>query len=116
MKILYIEDSPEPIRMVQRVALGMGHDLIIAVTGKHGMARFAEQPDLVLIDIHLPDINGLDLVRQMRNKQHRMPIIALTGDVWNYSEQQAIQAGCNGFLEKPCTIEVIRDLFSRYYV
>jgi two-component system cell cycle response regulator DivK len=116
MKILYIEDSPDQIPTVERIAHYMGHELITALTGEHGMARFAEQPDLVLIDIHLPNFNGLDVVRQMRNKQHLMPIIAVTGDVWNYSEQHAIEAGCNGFLEKPYTVEAIRDLFSHYCV
>ncbi len=114
MKILYIEDSPEHIRTVQRVASDMGHKVVVAQTGSEGLAQLADPPDLLLIDINLPDANGLDLVRQIRNAHHVMPIVALTGDVWNYNEQQAIQAGCNGFLEKPCAIETLRELFSRF--
>jgi len=114
MRILYIEDSPEHIRVVQRVATDMGHELVVAETGKDGMSQLANSPDLVLVDIHLPDVNGLDLVRQIRNAHHAMPIVAVTGDVWAYDEQQAIQAGCNGFVEKPCAIETLRELFSRF--
>ena len=114
MKILYVEDSPEHIRTIQRVASDMGYELVTAGTGKDGLALLVNPPDLILIDINLPDINGLDVVRQIRNAHYSMPIIALTGDVWSYSEQSAIQAGCNGFLEKPCGIETLRELFSRF--
>jgi len=115
MKILYIEDSPEHIRTVQRVALDMGHELVTAGTGKDGLTFLANPPpDLILIDIHLPDINGLDLVRQIRRNHYLMPIIALTGDVWTYNEQISLQAGCNGFLAKPCGIETLREVFSQF--
>lgn len=114
MKILYIEDSPEQIRMAQRVASDMGHELVIAETGQEGLRQFSDPPDLVLVDIHLPDMNGLDLVRQLRSAHHAMPIVALTGDVWTYNEQQALQAGCNGFVVKPCAIETLRNLFFRF--
>ncbi len=114
MKILYIEDSPEHLRTAQRVASDMGHELVTAETGKDGLAQLENLPDLILIDINLPDTNGLDLVRQIRNAHYSMPIVALTGDVWTYNEQQAIQAGCNGFVEKPCSIETLREIFSRF--
>lgn len=115
MKILYVEDSADDASSVQRIATYMGHVLIVAATGAEGRALMAaQQPDLVLLDINLPDANGLDLARRWREEGHTMPIIAITSDLISYSEDEARQAGCDAFLAKPVSVDDVKELFARF--
>ena len=91
-----------------------GHRLIIATNGADGYALAHESPDLILVDINLPDIDGLTLTRKLRAENVTVPIVAMTGDLLNYDRQQALQAGCNDFIEKPFTLETLEGLFNRY--
>lgn len=114
MKILYVEDSANHIATVQRIATFLKHELITATTGAQARERIKERPDLVLLDINLPDANGLDLARQWRTERYSMPIVAITADVYLYTEEQAVQAGCTVFIAKPYTVDTIKNLFNRY--
>jgi len=114
MKILYIEDSREHIQTVQRITRYLRHDLLTAETAKSGYALLAQQPDLILLDITLPDINGLDLARRLRSEGVTVPIIALTANAVEYDEAQARAAGCDEFLVKPYSAEQFMALLARF--
>src|SRR5258707_12210341 len=96
------------------MAIYLGHRLVVATNGEEAYILAQEHPDLILIDINLPDIDGLSLTRRLRAENITAPIVALTGDLMNYNKEQALQAGCDDFLEKPFTLETLEDLFSRY--
>ena len=114
MKILYVEDSPDEVSNFERIVTHFGHEVLIAVTGEQGYALIQSQPDLLVLDIHLPDMNGLDLARRLRAEHYTLPIVALTGDVFNYDEAQALQAGCNEFMAKPYTVEALTALLEQF--
>ena len=114
MKILYIEDSPEHIQTVQRIISYLKHELITAGTAQDGYTLLTRQhPDVILLDISLPDMNGLVLARQIRAAGFSIPIIAITANSIEYDEAQACEAGCNGFIVKPYTAEQLMALLAR---
>jgi CheY-like chemotaxis protein len=114
LKILYVEDTEANTKAAQRMASYLGHHLIVATSGADGYALAHDYPDLILMDINLPDTDGLTLTRKLRAENITVPIVALTGDLMNYDREQALQAGCNDFIAKPFTLEMLRGIFSRY--
>lgn len=115
MRILYIEDSPDDVANVRRIANYFGHTLVVAATGAQAQASVGEKPpDLILVDINLPDANGLELTRRWRQEGFAMPIVAITSDLIRYSDEQAQQAGCDAFLAKPVSVEEMTALFTRF--
>jgi CheY-like chemotaxis protein len=114
MKILYIEDTEEFIQSVGRMAKILGHTLIAAMTGEQGYALLGEQPNLILVDMNLPDTDGLTLTRRIRAANITVPIVAITGDLVKYSRKVALEAGCNDFVEKPFTLDAIKNVILSY--
>lgn len=103
--ILYIEDSELNIRLIKKMLKVMEYNLISAEDGQSGIEVAKEiSPDIILLDIHLPDIDGYEVLRQLRNDSSihniaRTPIIALTADPNNYGTCR--EAGFDGYLNKP---------------
>lgn len=78
--------------------------MIEAKNGIHGVElAMSEKPDLILMDIQLPDINGLEAVRRIRALEidHETPIVALTSYAMPGDREKALAAGCTGYIEKP---------------
>ena len=99
--ILAIEDEP-PIRRFLRTALtGHGYKYIEAATGKEGIAQAAtRQPDLIILDLGLPDVDGLDVIRQLR-EWTMLPIIVLSVRGQESDKVGALDAGADDYLTKP---------------
>jgi len=114
LKILYIEDRDSYQRTLRRLATQMGHELISASTGARGYELAKLTVDLILLDINLPDGNGLDLARRLRAENIRTPIVVVSADVMNYSHPDAIQAGCDDFIEKPFELALVRQRIAHY--
>jgi two-component system cell cycle response regulator DivK len=102
--ILIVEDSELNRRLVEAVLKPHGYRLLIAMDGEQGveLAR-AEQPDLILMDVLLPGIDGYEATRRLRSNPdtHHFAIVALTASASNEEQEQAIAAGCNGYIPKP---------------
>jgi two-component system KDP operon response regulator KdpE len=99
--ILVIEDE-EPIRKFLRVSLGaQGYRLVEAATGKDGLLQAATaQPDLIILDLGLPDIDGVDLTRQIR-EWSKVPIIIVSARGKEQDKVVALDAGADDYLTKP---------------
>jgi two-component system, OmpR family, KDP operon response regulator KdpE len=111
--ILLIEDEPQ-MRRFLRAALG-GHDyrLVEAASGKEGLAHAASRnPDLILLDLGLPDIDGLELTRQLR-EWSGVPIIVLSARGREQDKVAALDLGADDYLTKPFGVE---DLLARIRV
>jgi two-component system cell cycle response regulator DivK len=111
-KILYIEDNPDNMQLVQRVITAIGHQFLWAADGLSGinMVR-TERPDLILLDINLPDIDGYEVARRLRaNKgaQLYVPIIAITANALKGDVEKALAAGCDVYMAKPVNIRELR--------
>jgi two-component system cell cycle response regulator DivK len=105
--ILYIEDNADNMMLVKRVLEARGCTVLWAANGQSGIAQAeANPPDLILLDINLPDIDGYEVARQLRAKEHlrSVPIIAITANALKGDAEKALAAGCNRYLSKPINI------------
>lgn len=103
-KILYVEDNPQNMRLVKKILMSVGYEVLEAVDGLTGVAIAArEQPDLILMDINLPDINGLEATARLKASPQLawIPVIALTANAMHGDREYCISAGCDGYLAKP---------------
>ena len=111
MKILYVEDNEGNIFMLERRLKRSGYNVVIARDGAQGVAMAsAEQPDLILMDLSLPVLDGWEATRQIKAAAHtrHIPVIALTANAMNGDKEKALAAGCNDFDTKP--VELTRLL------
>lgn len=102
--ILYIEDDPGSQVLVQRTLLHAGYRVVVASRGIEGLDLAAKElPDLILMDINLPDINGLEATARLKASPQLswIPIIALTANAMHGDREHCIAAGCDGYLAKP---------------
>jgi two-component system cell cycle response regulator DivK len=106
--ILYIEDNPGNRMLVRRILEAEGHTIREAVDGPTGLEMAAqERPDLILLDINLPEIDGYDLAKRMRAMPNLdgVPILAVTANVMQGDKERTMEAGCNGFIPKPIDVD-----------
>ncbi len=113
--ILYIEDNPDNMLLVQRVLEARGYKFLQAVSGQDGIISAESQPvDLILLDINLPDIDGYEVARRLRSSPKRelryTPIIAITANALKGDAEKAVSAGCDVYMSKPINI---RELWAR---
>lgn len=108
MRILYIEDSFENRMLVKRVLMAEGIEVEEAENAEQGI-RLAEAnpPDLILMDISMPSMDGLDATRRLRAMPHlnQIPIVAVTANVMKGDREETLQAGCDGYIPKPIDID-----------
>ena len=114
-KILYIEDNPDNLRLVQKVLEANGHKVYGAANGLDGVAMAEElKPDMILVDINLPDIDGYEVARRIRVSKETdlraVTMIALTANVLAGDAEKALAAGCDAYLPKPVNV---RELSAR---
>ena len=104
LRILVIEDSPVNMALTVAILESVGNIVLQAETGLRGieLAR-QEQPDIILMDVQLPDIDGLVATRMLKAdpRTARLPVIALTAFATKSDEDEARAAGCDGYVTKP---------------
>lgn len=109
-KILYIEDNLENRTLVKRVLEVEGYVMLEADDGLEGL-RVAreEKPDLILIDINLPEVDGYEITTQLRRIEglRNVPIVALTANVLKGDRERCLEAGCSGYIQKPIDIDLL---------
>ncbi len=108
MKILIVEDNSDMVDMIQMTLDHWGYDSITAKNGKEAVDMADYQlPDLVLLDIMLPNMDGLEAARLIRQnpKTHSIPILAVTAKVFPKDREECFQNGCNDYISKPFTLE-----------
>ncbi|MFD2183511.1 response regulator transcription factor [Rhodoplanes azumiensis] len=105
IKVLVIDDEP-PIRKLLRMGLGtQGYDVLEAPNGKTALTMLAENPDLVLLDLGLPDITGLELLRAIRGRNERIPIVILSSRDDEAGKVEALDLGADDYVTKPFGME-----------
>ncbi len=111
--ILYIEDNPDNMLLVQRALEARGYKFLWAANGLSGLAEAeAKQPDLILLDINLPDIDGYEVARRIRASERlrTLPVIAITANALRGDAEKALNAGCDVYMSKPINI---RELWAK---
>ena len=103
-RALVIEDNPDNMKLITFLLAAEGYAFLCAATGRHGLElALAERPDFVLLDIQLPDMDGTEVLRALRQDPwgRCVPIIAITSYAMSGDRQRLLAAGCAGYLEKP---------------
>jgi CheY-like chemotaxis protein len=104
MKILYVEDNDDNVYMLKNRLARAGFTVVIAVDGQQGVAMAgSELPDLILMDMSLPVLDGWEATRQVKAARETMhiPVIALTAHAMTGDRDKALAAGCDDFDTKP---------------
>jgi two-component system cell cycle response regulator DivK len=103
-RILVIEDQEDNRRIMRDLLTSVGYEIIEALTGEDGVTAAASHvPDLILMDIQLPGLDGYEATRRIKANpalQH-IPIIAVTSYALSGDDVKAFEAGCNGYVSKP---------------
>ena len=110
VRILYIEDNRENRLLVRRILEAEGYSIIEATDGPTGLKAAAQmQPDLILLDINLPEIDGYDLARRFRNTPglQQVPILAITANVMKGDRERTLNSGCDGYIQKPIDVDLL---------
>jgi two-component system, cell cycle response regulator DivK len=107
-KILLVEDNELNRDMLSRRLQRRGFEILTATDGETGIALAAsENPDLILMDISLPGLNGWDATRQIRRNGVTTPIIALTAHAMSGDREKTLEAGCDEYETKPVEMEIL---------
>ena len=112
IRILYIEDNRENLLLVRRILEAEGFSVTGAPDGPSGLEIAAEmQPDLILLDINLPEIDGYDLAKRFRQTPglQQVPILAVTANVMHGDRERTLEAGCDGYIQKPIEVDRLPD-------
>jgi two-component system KDP operon response regulator KdpE len=101
LKVLVIDDEP-PIRKLLRMGLGtQGYETLEAPNGKAGLELLACDPDLVILDLGLPDMQGLELLRMIRARKESVPVVVLSSRADEAGKVEALDLGADDFVTKP---------------
>jgi len=112
--VLYIEDSPANLALMEQYfELFDDIDLILATTAEDGLVSAAEHlPEVILMDIHLPGMSGLEALAELRKSQttRDIPVIAISADAMPDDVRHALDQGFNAYLTKPLKLQQLEDL------
>lgn len=116
MKIMYVEDNPANLSLLLRIARMGGHVVISYTEGEAALTNYdLDKPDLVLMDVQLSGgLTGLDVVRNLRGRGHKTPIVAVTAYAMTGDKERCIEAGCDTYIAKPLPIQELVELIQRY--
>lgn len=111
--VLLVEDNPANQRLLQITLASLGHRVESAITGEEGWALLerdgAERFDLILLDMHLPGLDGFSLARQIRARFGRQPkVVALTALAMEGDRKRVLDAGCDEYISKPISLAEFR--------
>ena len=115
--ILYVEDNPLSLRLIRKVLESLGYGMIEASDGETGLALAAAQrPQMVLLDMDLPDMDGWTVARHIKNdpRMRHLPVVALTGNAAPGDRERCLLAGCDGYLSKPVSRMELRDMIHHF--
>jgi two-component system cell cycle response regulator DivK len=103
-KILIVEDNPTNMRLIRMVLRNKGYSVLETTDGEEALAvAMKERPDLIVMDIQLPKMDGLEVTRRLRQIPHfsQTPIIALTASAMEGDRERIIASGCDEYISKP---------------
>ena len=107
-RILIVEDNDKNMKLARDILQAQGYATLEAITGEEGVRLAREHlPDLVLMDIQLPGINGIEALRQLRAEAAtaRIPVVAVTASVMQTDRREITEAGFDGYIGKPISLK-----------
>ncbi len=117
LRVLHVDDDPMNLRVVQEILGAFGHQAVMACSGAEAIERLAvEAFDVVLLDIHMPGMTGLEVIDRVRRgeaPQRDVPVIALTADVYSRRPAEYLALGFNDFMSKPILVSSLMAAIRR---
>ncbi len=116
-RILMVEDNEKNLYLIGFILRKNGYEVLEARTGEQGVElAVKEKPDLILMDIQLPGIDGLEATKRIRESEAdgKTPIIAITSYAMIGDRKKALNAGCTGYIEKPIDPETFMAKLEKY--
>lgn len=117
-KILVVEDNEDNLTVLCDELEYVGYEVISAANGEEAIEKtFTERPDLILMDISIPVIDGWEVTRRLKTdpKTENIPIIALTAHAMAGDAEKAKAAGCDGYIAKPCTPDEVAAKVGHFF-
>lgn len=115
LKTILIAEDVESNFLLLRALLGKTYHLVHASNGKEAVEMFASShPDLILMDVKMPVMDGLEATRLIRQQSADIPIIALTAFAFDQDRIRVLEAGCNDFLTKPLSPVLLKNTIDKY--
>ena len=105
------------MRLVRKILVDLGYEMLEAINGVDGLSlALQEMPDVILVDINLPDIDGVEVTRQLKaNPQTcHIPIIALTANSMYGDRERFLESGCDGYIAKPIARLELRNVLHHF--
>jgi two-component system cell cycle response regulator DivK len=116
-KVLYIEDDYQNRVLVRRVLEASGFSILEAEDGTEGLQiAQAYVPDLILIDINLPEMDGYEVTSRLKSLEalNHVPIVALTANVMKGDRERTLAAGCDGYIQKPIDVDLLPEQINTF--
>jgi len=112
--ILYVEDNPDNRMLVRRILLSEDYGLLEATNAAEALELLkTAKPDLILMDINMPDMDGYTLTAKIKTTPglEHIPVLALTANVMRGDKEKTLEAGCDGYIQKPIDFdELVREI------
>ncbi len=115
--VLIVEDNERNMRLMRLLLRPHGYDLLEAADGREALATVEQHtPDIILVDIQLPDVDGLEITRRLRQEERfaTTPIVALTAYAMPGDREMFLRAGCTGYVAKPIDTRAFPDIIAAY--
>jgi len=115
--ILYVEDNPDNRMLVRRILLSEDYALLEATNATEALEVLkTAKPDLILMDINMPDMDGYTLTAKIKKMPgfEKLPILALTANVMRGDKEKVLEAGCDGYIQKPIDFDELLREVERY--
>lgn len=116
-KILIIEDTPDNLELIKVLLEDAGFITIEARTGMEGIEKtFSERPDLIILDVQLPDLDGYEVLQRIRQSEidGSIIIVAMTSYAMTGDRERLLAAGCDGYIEKPIDTDRVVEEIQAY--
>lgn len=115
LKILVVEDNESNIMFFKSALKRTGANLIIVTDGEQSIEMVKKTPDIdiVLMDINLPEIDGIHATREIKKIRPTLPVIIQTAYVLDFKEKECYEAGCDFFMEKPIRLNVLNEAITK---
>jgi two-component system cell cycle response regulator DivK len=116
-RILFVDDDPITLKMLCKLAEMEGHDTMTADSGKMALSTATEAaPDLIILDMSMPDMDGISVIREMRARPEtaQIPIVILSAGFELDAPEQVTAAGAQGYLSKPINVQELQEVIDKF--
>ena len=116
-KILVVDDNNDSRELVVKVLKNRGYEMIEAIDGEDALEKaVSEKPDLILMDISIPKLNGYEVTKRLKSLEEvkEIPVVALTAHAMKGDRAKAIEAGCEGYISKPINVRELPAQIKSY--